>query len=452
MIYSQIEKLKIEYLKMNLAGKAIKNYSEQKGYGFENSFNYYISQPENGGDLVENLEENISLFNYRKEPRRFEVHMIGFTELKENNGKIEISSFNYDFYEKKKIELKHENTEIKYDALNMAFARGKEFISLDIAEKLKTIAREDISDKSISGCNIFERAQIAINKDKGEIMQKRFQNKISKKIVLNYIQKLIFFSGYLKNNFNNAQKRFPNIIKFVKVNSNTINLDAEKEIYLFHASFIREIDCAYKVKKEYDFLKYSGLKEFNLNELEEPTIFKANDILLFELKDSPIDNTALKCLNYNYNVLNGHIKLLKKDPAFKDCRFFYIGIQEAKSEFVRIFDFNVCEEIRKKESSGCLKVKLFLFVEGKIFNKDFRKENPEKMKILDLLKDERQKINDKINGLEIRLDGLEIRLDGLEAKLNNIGNKLDKLGSMIYGILAIVVFLVALIAKMIMKK
>ena len=106
---------------MNLAGKANKNNSEQELYGFENSFRYYISQPENGGDLVENLEENILLFNYRKEPRRFEVHMIGFTDLKENNGKIEINSINYDFYEKKKIELKHKGAEIQYDALNMAF-------------------------------------------------------------------------------------------------------------------------------------------------------------------------------------------------------------------------------------------------------------------------------------------------------------------------------------------
>ena len=457
MIYSQIEQLQIKYLKMNLAGKPNKNKTEQKGYGLENSFRYYMSQPENGGKLVENLEKNISLYNYRKEPRKFEVHMIGFAEIKKNNSKIEISSINYDFYKPKKIELKHERVEIQYDALNMEFTKGQEFISLDISEKLKIIARDDISNKSLSGVNIFELANIAIDNDKGDIMQKRFQNKISKENVLNYNQKLLFFSQYLQTNFNSAQKRVPNIIKFVKVDSNTnINTDAEKEIYLFHASFIREIDGAYKVIKEYDFLQYSGLKEFNINESEEITKFKENDILLFELKDSSIDNKALECLNNNYNVLNGHIKLLKEDSAFKDCRFFYIGIQEGKSESVQIVNSKICEETRKKESSGCLKVKLFHFVNGKIFNKEFREENAEKMKVLDLLKDERQEINDKIEGLEIRLvglenrlDRLEIRLDGLETNLNNIGGKLDKLGNMIYFIFTIVVIFVAI---MIVKK
>ena len=152
--------------------------------------------------------------------------------------------------------------------------------------------------------------------------------------------------------------------------------------------------------------------------------------------------------------------MLKEDSAFKVYRFFYIGIQEGKSESVQIVNFKICEETRKKESSGCLKVKLFHFVNGKIFNKEFREENPEKMKVLDLLKDERQKINDKIKGLEIRLDGLEIRLDGsenrldgletnLNSKIDKLGCKLDKLRNMIYFIFTIVVIFVAI---MIVKK
>lgn len=193
---------------------------------------------------------------------------------------------------------------------------------------------------------------------------------------------------------------------------------------MFHVSFTRELDGAFKVIKDYDFQKYSGLEEKNINEDEEKIIFKKNDILLFELNDSTIEYLSAKCIYNNYNVLNGHIELLKQKKEFKDCQFFYLGIQEKKPLGFRNIENNIYEQIRSKESLGHLKIKLFEFVNEKIFNKEFRKENPDKMKILDLLKDERQKIENKIN------------------------SRLDKIERMIYFLLAIVAIIFAiLIAK-----
>ena len=46
--------------------------------------------------------------------------------------------------------------------------------------------------------------------------------------------------------------------------------------------------------------------------------FINNDILLFELKDSTIENIAYDCLRKNYKVLNGYIKILKKKKEFQN--------------------------------------------------------------------------------------------------------------------------------------
>ena len=135
----------------------------------------------------------------------------------------------------------------------------------------------------------------------------------------------MYFSNFIKTKFNSAQKNIPNIIKFVKTNI--------QNIYLFHISLIRELDGAFKVIDTYNFTKNSKLEAIDL-EKEKSTpsdvIFKKDDVLLFELKDSTIENIALRCLYHNYESINGYVKLLKETEEFKDSTFYYIGIQEKK--------------------------------------------------------------------------------------------------------------------------
>ena len=69
-------------------------------------------------------------------------------------------------------------------------------------------------------------------------------------------------------------------------------------------------------------MKYAGIREVNINE-NSRKIFKNNDILLFEIKDTSIEYASLEFINYNYNVIHGYIKTLKKNNKFKDSNFYY---------------------------------------------------------------------------------------------------------------------------------
>ena len=84
MINDELLKLNIEFLKMNLAGdaKTASNKTNKKGTKLEDYFRYCIIRPENGGDCLEDLENNSSLFNYTKEKRKFDIDMIGFVQIK----------------------------------------------------------------------------------------------------------------------------------------------------------------------------------------------------------------------------------------------------------------------------------------------------------------------------------------------------------------------------------
>ena len=58
MLNNKLEKIKIEYLKIELTGNAKEIEMDQKEYGFESSFRFFISQSENGGNCIKNLEDD----------------------------------------------------------------------------------------------------------------------------------------------------------------------------------------------------------------------------------------------------------------------------------------------------------------------------------------------------------------------------------------------------------
>lgn len=198
-------------------------------------------------------------------------------------------------------------------------------IKMDLCEKLKEIGKIKKSDSRSR--NIFEKAQSLINQG-GEAMEKINKYKLDKNIINDYIDKIIEFSKMIKNEFNAAQDGFPNIIKFSKLD--VCSKNENENIFFFHSIFKREFDGGYKVIKEYDFNKFSGFKEHKIGDSFQNTYFKNGDILLFELKDSLIDNLAINCLKDNYKIINGYTKVIKEEKQFKNCKFFYIGIQEAK--------------------------------------------------------------------------------------------------------------------------
>ena len=200
----------------------------------------------------------------------------------------------------------------------------------------------------------------------------------------------------MKKEFNASQRGLPNIIRFSKLNID--DKDKNEDIFFFHIIFRRELDGAYKVKEKYDFLKVSGLKEVDLSYKTENNFF-TDDILLFELKDSTIENVALNCLRHNYKVLNGHIKNLKKIPKYKNCKFFYIGIQERKKKeeenkekdenkkgYVEKNGENLFVNNNNNFSLDLLNIKYYTFFDGKIFGENYRKVNPKKLEILKFIK------------------------------------------------------------------
>ena len=124
----------------------------------------------------------------------------------------------------------------------------------------------------------------------------------------------------IKNEFNAAQDGFPNIIKFSKLDECSNN--ETEDIFFFHSVFRRDFDGGYKVIKEYGFNKVSEFKKQKISDSYQNTYFNNYDILLFELKDSLIDNISIKCLKDNYKIINGYIKVIKKEKQFKKCKYF----------------------------------------------------------------------------------------------------------------------------------
>ena len=96
----------------------------------------------------------------------------------------------------------------------------------------------------------------------------------------------------------------------------------------------------------------------------------------------------------NYEVLNGYVKTLKTKNEFKDCEFYYIGVQEGEEEVKEndVKSNNINEDI--------LKIKLFFFNNYKIFGQNYNEMNIEKLKILKLLKDEFSEIEKKLEKVE----------------------------------------------------
>ena len=227
--------------------------------------------------------------------------------------------------------------------------------------------------------------------------------------------------------------------KFVKVIIGTEPEKSKKDLYMFHITFRRELDAAFRVKQNYDFVKFSGFKESHIYDSEDKIIFKENDILLFELKDTTFSNTVATFINKNYYVLNSHIELLKEKDNFKNCRFFYIGVQEQNNQNVSNNNINndkneVYEKIRKKQEKSSLKVKLFEFINDTIFHVDLKLVDPEKLKYLYVLKDEFDEIRSN------------------KIKLLKIENDVRELKNVIYIMLAVIICLVSLLIMINFKK
>ena len=110
MIDNELLKLNIQLLKMNLEGpaKEVSINTNSKGKKFEECFRYYAPQPGQGGNCLDNLENNSLLFNYQKEKREFDVCMLGFVEIKKDLGN-EPNLIKYDFYEPGIINLNYNN-------------------------------------------------------------------------------------------------------------------------------------------------------------------------------------------------------------------------------------------------------------------------------------------------------------------------------------------------------
>ena len=474
MINDELLNLNIEFLKMNLAGRAktLSDKSGKKGFKLEDCFRLYIPQAKNGGNCLEDLENNSTLFNYSKEKRKFDVQMVGFTEVK-NKGEPEPKDINlaqYKCYEPEKslINLNYEGTYIEYDLESMQ-VKQEEMISLDIMDALHDVARKN--SNQYSEChNFFEKVQKIIKTEKIDL-DTNYKIKITENELTKYLNYGKAFLKKIKDEFNSAQKGYPTLKRFSKLKTATNLQKDNKDIFVFHATFRRELDAAFKVKHNYDFAKFSGLEEIHLNNSEENEIFKENDILLFELKDSNFKNLVATYINKNYYVLNSHIELIKKKENFKDCRFFYVGIQEQKIENVSNNFINnkinrVYDELREKEGKGIVKIKLFEFINDTIFHVDLKCVNAEKLQVLSLLKDELDEIkknkiitDNKIDSVEGKIDSVEKRIGTFENQFNvlknkfiMVGNEVRDLKNIILIMLAVIICLISFLIIILFKK
>ena len=198
-----------------------------------------------------------------------EVDMIGLVEAKKNLIKdtttpessnslneYKFELVNYDFYEKKTIFLNYENITFQYNMKNQNL-KPKDLIEIDLCSELKDIGKKQGSNTS---SNLFERAKSIIDNDNKileTIIEKRkFDNKL---LLNNYINTIVEFSFYIKDEFNSAQRGLPNLIRFIQIK--TKKKEENKEIFFFHITFKRELDGGYRVKSQYNFEQVSGLKE-----------------------------------------------------------------------------------------------------------------------------------------------------------------------------------------------
>ena len=407
-----LSQLKIDILRTQLIGNNYSIFAEnKKGEELEKAFNYLIIQPENGGAKINNIENNKSLFNYSKIPRPFEVAMVGLVSLEEYDGEStdiksqkmdeEKKCYNcklreYDFYNIGTVKFKHNNITIRYNIKDMKYIEGKNNISADFCEHLKDYAKcSSVKSKS----NIFKKAELAIEKDKEKFEKELKQKKFTKENYVSYLEKIISFSDFIKDNFNGAQLGHPNIIKFAQIE----NVD-KTSIFFFHLILKREIDSAVKVLDDYDFIKYSNMEEVEI--CHSQNIFKKNDILLFEIKDTATEFQGLQCINYNYKVMNGFVKTLKQEEEFKNCEFYYILIQENKKEKGVNLYADLIKEIKTKTRKSILQVKFYLFDETNLFNRNIREMGPDKIRTLYLLKDELLFFRNKFDEIDKKFDKL----------------------------------------------
>ena len=436
MINDELLKLNIEFLKMNLEGsaKTASIKTNKKGYKLEDCFKYYITRPENGGNCLEDLEKNSSLFNYTKEKRKFDVDMIGFVQIKNiyNSGTVSknINLFQYKCYEpeKEQINLNYMGTNIEYNSKDMVFKQNK-MISQDIIDCCHNLTRIYSNKTTSSDKNFFQKVKFLIEKEKISLKDK-YKVNITPEELTNYFDNGKAFLEKIKTELNSAQKGYPTIKKFVKLNIETDSEKDKKDIYIFHITFRRELDAAFRVKQNYDFIKFSGFEETHLYESEENIIFKENDILLFELKDTTFSNTVATYINNNYYILNSHIELLKEKDNFKNCRFFYVGVQEQKKIQNVSNNNEVYKNIREKEEKSSLKVKLFEFINDNIFHVDLKLVEPEKIKILNVLKDE----FDEIQSYKIKIVDIENKIATVENKIIGMENKIVAVENRIVGV------------------
>ena len=423
--------LNIQYLKNQLKGEPV---NMQKGVQFEEAFNLCITNARYNGNCLEDLNDNYTLFNNRSNPKSFQIDIVGLAEVKENNDDISTNTeetdktysknykwdfFKYDFYdENKTVKMLYENITIVYKIKKKQFTKKtKNNINLDLCEKIKEIGKNNAT-RSIS--NVFERAKSTFNEE--EKIKSIFKEKYDINKLKIYYNELLSFSFILKNRFNHAQKGYPNIIKFSQING-------KEQLYFFHATFIREIDGAYKVISNYNLNKAAGIDEKIFDQKKKKNIFVKNDVLLFELKDSKKKNYCLDCMLDNYEVLNGYVKILKNKNEFKDSEFYYIGVQEGEEEAKEndVKSHNIREDK--------LKIKLFFFHNNKIFGENYNEMNIEKLKILNLLKDEFSEIEKKIEKVDKKFDK---KFENINLKANII---IMGLGVLIFILLLIIIIL-----------
>lgn len=445
MLNNLIEKLKIEKLKYQLIGKATKMSSDKSGYKLEEVFRNLIIKPENGGENLKSLEENKILFNENNSQRQFHCSMIGFIEFSQLNNlakslDLMLNNFenqenslnqknidelqkylklvNYEVCEQNKdsTEIKYNNMSFNYDIKNKKIEGNNINTIFDIIDDIKFFgkkSKKSTDDKSelnsLKSYNTKDSENIFIKiykliKEPNFNNEKKFKKKelinLTKEDLINYVGKINLFAIFMKKKFNKFQNGWPIILKFAKLNINQNMEKEEKEVFIFHIIFKRELDSAFMVLKDgYDFIQFSGLKEIKISkEKEEKLIFNKNDICLIELKDidKRYDKELINCILYNYDILNLYVKYLKTKNEFKNCNFFYVGIQnkinENNSDIVDILN-----KIENKSKDNLLKVKLFYFENDEIFNIKFREFVPENSPIT---RNEFEKIKKKLKELD----------------------------------------------------
>ena len=116
--------------------------------------------------------------------------------------------------------------------------------------------------------------------------------------------------------------------------------------------------------------------------------------------------------------MNGFIKTLKQKEEFKNCEFYYIIIQENKKEENYNLYADLIKEIQYKIQKNNLYVKFYLFNEDNLFNMNIREINPEKLKILSLLKDELLSVKRKFKNIDEKINNIDEKINNIDTKFN----------------------------------